>query len=221
MKKLLAALIVLVAIASGAEATLIDLHNGLVLDTFNGIYWTQNANMRGPDTWPNQLAWAADLNFAGLSDFHLPSLAALRNLYNELIAEGLCKPNAFSTGVSDCAGSIGPFTEIQVEYWSGTTFPPPLPPLPFFISFANGQSTTEFSTFPLWAWAVHAVVPEPPAWLLVGLSLIALVLLAEHHAVSGNLFRKRLARGFHQTGFSPRLNVVRKVSEKKAGAKGR
>jgi hypothetical protein len=106
MKKLLAALIVLVAIASGAEATLIDLHNGLVLDTFNGIYWTQNANMRGPDTWPNQLAWAADLNFAGLSDFHLPSLAALRNLYNELIAEGLCKPNAFSTGVSDCTGSI-------------------------------------------------------------------------------------------------------------------
>ena len=37
--------------------------------------------------------------------------------------------------------------------------------------------------------------------------------------VSGNLFRKRLARGFHQTGFSPRLNVVRKVPEKKADAK--
>ena len=56
-KFLLAAVLVLVA--GGAQATLIDRGDGFIYDTVQDITWTQDANISGYDTWDNQVAWAA------------------------------------------------------------------------------------------------------------------------------------------------------------------
>ena len=50
-KFLLAAVLVLVA--GGAQATLIDRGDGFIYDTVQDITWTQDANISGYDTWDN------------------------------------------------------------------------------------------------------------------------------------------------------------------------
>ncbi|MBS94194.1 MAG: hypothetical protein CL799_07110, partial [Chromatiales bacterium] len=42
--------------------SLIDRGGGLIYDDILGITWTQDANINGPDTWANQIAWAAGLS---------------------------------------------------------------------------------------------------------------------------------------------------------------
>jgi len=50
---------VLVLMASGAQATLIDRGDGFIYDDVQDITWTQNANINGYDIWAPQMAWAA------------------------------------------------------------------------------------------------------------------------------------------------------------------
>src|SRR5215813_11517633 len=43
--------------AARAEATLVDLHNGLVVDTINGIAWTQRGDLSPAEPWDEIQAW--------------------------------------------------------------------------------------------------------------------------------------------------------------------
>jgi hypothetical protein len=175
-KTLMVAAILL--LASLAEATLIDLNNGLVFDSVDNIYWTKDANLSPTLPWDDIVAWAETVTVANLSDFRLASLPEYRSLYNQLIALGVCGPLPVTGGRGpDCSGSIGPFTNIRTEYWTSTI---EFANLPIFFPFVDGNSTVENFFFPDPGWAVHAAVPESSAlWLiLTGAVLIVLRRLA-------------------------------------------
>ena len=85
MRKLFLAA-VLVLLASGAQATLIDRGEGFIYDDSLNITWTQNANIRdgegplgdGLDNWANQVAWAEGYSqthsvYGSFTDWRLPT----------------------------------------------------------------------------------------------------------------------------------------------------
>ena len=69
---------VLVLMASGAQATLIDRGDGFIYDDVQDITWTQNANINGYDIWAPQMAWAAGYSqihtvYGTVDDWRLPT----------------------------------------------------------------------------------------------------------------------------------------------------
>lgn len=179
MKALLIAAMLLFSFR--AEATLIDLNNGLVLDSAQNIYWTKNAGLIPSAVWQDVAAAANNFTLAGLSDYRLPTSLEFMNLYNELVGLGVCdpKPTFPTVGGPNCKGDRGPFVNITFEYWTSTIRGTlPNPGLAEFFNFTNGFALPEnVGAVPIAGWAVHAVVPEVSAmWLLLnGIALIAAV----------------------------------------------
>ena len=58
MRKLVLAAVLLL-MASGAQAALIDRGSGFIYDDVQDITWAQDVGINGTDTWANQVAWAA------------------------------------------------------------------------------------------------------------------------------------------------------------------
>ena len=168
-------LIALLLIAGRAHATLIDLHNGLVYDSIDGIAWTQNANLSPFSTWDGIQTWGSSVTVAGLTGFRVASLNEYLNLYRQLDGLGVCRD--LPVGLSECTGNVGPFTNIQSEYWSSTgTIQPGFA---WFFPFQDGLFTVENKSFQLAGWAVVPfAIPEPSSWLLLlaGLALWAFTL---------------------------------------------
>lgn len=56
-----------------------DLDGDTVVDAFYdtdlNITWLRNANVNGPMTWENAVAWAAGFSFGAYSDWRLPTTA--------------------------------------------------------------------------------------------------------------------------------------------------
>ena len=57
MRKLVLAA-VLVLVAGGAQAALIDRGSGFIYDDVQDITWAQDANINGAASWADQMAWA-------------------------------------------------------------------------------------------------------------------------------------------------------------------
>jgi hypothetical protein len=171
--KTLLVVVVIFLLAARADATLIDLHNGLVYDSIDGVAWTQNANISPFTTWDGIQAWGGAVSVAGLSGFRVASLNEYLNLYRQLDALGACRP--LPVGLSECTGNVGPFTGIQSEYWSSTgTIQPGFA---WFFPFQDGLFTVENKSFALSGWAVRPfAVPEPISLLLVLAGVVVLVL---------------------------------------------
>ena len=78
--------------------------------------------------------------------------------------------------MTDLRGSQGPFTNIQGGYWSGTEFHTGGA---WGFNFANGSQGLVSQGVLFAAWAVRpgdvASVPEPGAWLLMGVGFVGLV----------------------------------------------
>ena len=81
-----------IALASHAE--LIDRGNGLIYDSVQDLTWTQDAGMSGYRTsWDDAMAWAANLEFGGYSDWRLPTTSRFD--------DPSCSADARSSGVYD------------------------------------------------------------------------------------------------------------------------
>lgn len=189
--------VVVMTVASVAQATLVDLGNGVVLDDQSGLYWLKDANLAktsgyhatGLMTWAEATTWAAGLDVAGMVGWRLasagdnPCFQCGTSEYSQLYAQGIRVP---APALNDPIGNPGPFINLpahsgyyeSVSYWTSTP---------------GGSASTAwsyvFSGPGLWAdylgdndangqsyaWAVRAV-PEPATALLLlaGLAVVGL-----------------------------------------------
>ncbi len=114
----------MVAMAGTAQATLVSLGDGTVKDSSTNLIWLENWNVNGLATWTAQKAWADGYDFAGSSDWRLPTLSEYQALF----------------------ASYGPLTEVMAftnvqagDYWSGTDYAPdPSYARGFHVSFGRG-----------------------------------------------------------------------------------
>lgn len=92
------------AAAQGKSARLRVAENGVCLDTNNGLMWQIEVS-RAFSTWPQAHQYAAELNFAGYSDWRLPTYPELQILQQTIDQKGQ----------GDCP------IKGQVSLWSGTS----------------------------------------------------------------------------------------------------
>jgi len=185
------------AIATGAQAALVDLGNGVVLDDQSGLYWLKDANLAktsgyhatGLMTWAEATTWAAGLEVAGMQGWRLasagenPCFQCGTSEYSQLYAQGIRVP---APALNDPLGSPGPFINLpalsgyyeSVSYWTGT--PGPGSSTAWSYSFAGPGLWADYLgdndvNGQAHAWAVRAV-PEPAAALLMlaGLAVVGL-----------------------------------------------
>ena len=132
MRKLVLAA-VLVLVASGAQAALIDRGSGFIYDDVQDITWAQDANINGADIWDNQVAWAAGYSqthtvYGTFDDWRLPT--ALNGDGSDPCSGAGCTGSEMGhlfnvDGIS--SSSMGLFTNVQSEYyWSGSDLAMPL-----------------------------------------------------------------------------------------------
>lgn len=91
------------------EPRFIDQGDGTVLDKLTGLIWLQDANRFGVLTWSEAMAAARDLEFAGITDWKLPTRRELWSLTS--FDESLDPLPAGHPFINANAGS----------YWSSTT----------------------------------------------------------------------------------------------------
>ena len=194
-----AVLVAGLGLAGSASATLIDRGLDLVYDDVLNITWTRNANLPGSQllNWAQANTWAADLDFAGFTDWRLPTIntttptttvthcgavsaaacAASRNELGYMFYHNLAGVLFNSETGNQTAVGGQQLTGIQPDYWSGTEFAPGRDAWGF--DFGNGLQVVDFEVSRLSAWAVRsgdvrAAVPEPQTYalLLAGLGLL-------------------------------------------------
>ncbi len=184
--------VILLFVFGAAQAALIDRGGGFIYDDVQDITWTQNANINGPDTWDNQVAWADSLSLFDSvrnltwDDWRLPTT---------LQPDGTCSTQ-FDTGGfptqglgADCTGSEmghlanvdgisfgspGLFTNVQrTFYWSGTDYAPNASDRGWSFNMFNGEQHTldKGNEAPAWAVRDGNVVPIPAAVWLFGSGL--------------------------------------------------
>jgi hypothetical protein len=160
--KTLAASAVSLALCGAAQAALIPLGNGTVLDDATNLIWLEDWNLNGQKSRKDQMDWADALDFAGSQDWALPT----RDQYLTL----------FSAWPTQSA-----FTKVQSGYyWSRT-------PVGFqddyFAVDTVDLGPNNYPSSRLWsAVAVRAAtaavpVPEPQALALTAVALAALGLV--------------------------------------------
>ena len=175
-----------------AQAALVDRGGGFIYDDVLDITWTQSANINGPGTWENRVAWADSLSLydsvrdVTWDDWRLASVDVNNDntVVNCAIDDELaCRDNElgylfFQNGVS--YATPGLFNSIQdnVYYWSGTAYAG-YPALAWFIFFGSGTEGGISKTSSNYAWAVRdgdvAAVPVPAAVWLFSSALFSLV----------------------------------------------
>lgn len=198
---------VLLGLASVAHAALIDRGGGLIYDSDLDITWLSDANAArgsafddGTDTndgrmsWASAMAWADSLTTGGGTEWRLPFTAD---------PDATCSGNG--PRGQNCTGSemghlfyvelggdanssilntgdpalLGLFTNIQGQYWSGTT-ELGYPDYAWYFVFTDSAQNDAFKTTNfLHGWAVHdgdvSAIPAPGAAWLLGTGILGLV----------------------------------------------
>lgn len=205
-------------LTTASHAALIDKGGGLIYDTDLDLTWLADANVAvgsafddgtntgdGRMSWASAVAWADSLTIGGASDWRLPVTA---------------DPDATCSGTGprgdSCTGSemghlfyvelggdpnstiltsgdptlLALFSNLQGQYWSGTT-EAGFPDYAWDFTFTSGVQSDAFKTTNyLFGWAVHggdvSAVPAPGAVWLLGTGILGFI---------GNAWRKSLRAG--------------------------
>lgn len=201
------------AVATGVQAELIDLGNGIVLDDRSSLYWLEDANLAktsgyhatGLMTWAEAETWASGLEVGGSTDWRLPSAGESpcfdcgTSEYTTLYAQGIRVP---APALNDPIGDPGPFINLpahegyydSVIYWTGTPESSPSTAWAyvfsgpgFFANYLGGRDVDQLA----YAWAVRAA-PEPDATLV---TLAALAAVASCRSLGKRVMRRADAGG--------------------------
>ena len=148
-------------LAGSAQAALVTLGDGSVLDTETRLVWLEDWGLRSFQSWATQTSWAENLTVAGSSDWHLPTIEQYATLYAGLERDGLTPPSRFAD-------------VLPSAYWSSTD--DPLSPTGAFWFFADtGLQVSASKDFGGYATAVriYSPIPEPSSFALTALGLLA------------------------------------------------
>ena len=167
-KTLLTAVVLAFGVSFGAQASLTSSGSLTVYDSGQNLTWTKDANLSGTTmNWATAVAWADNLEYAGYTDWVLPSITQLTNQFSTNLAE------AYGSSIADSHNdSYNLFTKVKSDvYWSGSEFAP----YPFNAWYFNTNIGYQFNVgkdYQFYAWAVHtgdvAAVPVPAAtWLFL------------------------------------------------------
>jgi MYXO-CTERM domain-containing protein len=162
-----AAAAAILAVTGTAQAALVNLGDGTVKDELTNLIWLQNWNVNGLNNREAHRAWAASYDFAGSTDWRLPS-----------VEEGVALVSAYGSLLS-----VSPFTNVRTfGYWSDSDPEPGINPDVYGMLFSPLFPSQNFSPLgtELYAVAVRSggmatSVPEPQTWALALLALGASV----------------------------------------------
>lgn len=199
--------ITLTLFANHASAALFDRGNGLIYDDTLDITWLQNANyantqgysnsINGRMNWFTAKEWADELDFAGYTDWRLPSINQSSFGFDQYSGElghmfynnlgNQSNSNQINTSSVDGSGNIV-FIENLVTagsfYWYSDVREDNQDKH-WVFGMHNGQQGTLNNTSTLFAWAVHdgdiatssdlTAVPVPASAFLFGSALLGLM----------------------------------------------
>lgn len=165
----------MVALTGASQAALIDLGNGTVKDDTTNLIWLQDWSASGFEDWDTQMLWADGLDFAGSTDWRLPSIGEYVALF--LAYGDLTEVTAFSNVKDD-------------DYWSGTAYaldPDDALGDAWLFYALDGSQDFAGKLSKVYAVAVRpgdlaASVPEPQALALSLLALGAMVVARRRRA---------------------------------------
>ncbi|MBK7728744.1 MAG: DUF1566 domain-containing protein [Gammaproteobacteria bacterium] len=192
--------------ANAALETINYLGDTVVKDTDSGLMWLQDANLSNTTmNWTDAKDWAEALDYAGYTDWRLPSAgllnpddpgsaydgsadsgynitrarAELAHLYNGVLGNS-SKYNAdgSESGTWSWPGNNGPFVDVVSTYWLAEEFAPDTT-LAWHFYATNGVQDASLKAAGnlVGAWAVRdvAAVPLPGALTLFGTALVGLL----------------------------------------------
>ncbi|MEI6067314.1 MAG: DUF1566 domain-containing protein [Methylococcaceae bacterium] len=172
MNKILATVVLALGVSTGAQASLTSSGPLTVYDSAQNLTWTKDANLSGTTMdWSRAVAWAANLNYAGYTDWVLPTKAQLATQFSTNLGEA-----EGSSISSSHNASYDLFTNVQSSvYWSGTGFAPDHDGAWVFDS-NSGFQYNDGTNGPFYVWAVRpGAVPVPGAIWLFGSGLVWLM----------------------------------------------
>ena len=173
--KLLTAAVLVFGVSFGAQASLTSSGPLTVFDSDQSLTWTKDANLNGQMDWATAVAWANNLDYAGYTDWVLPTIDQLATQFSTNLGE------ASGQSIADSHNdSYNLFTNLQsYAYWSGSEYAP----YPDYGAWAfhTGYGIHAYGGKPgqLYAWAVRpgdvAAVPVPGAFWLFGSAMVGLM----------------------------------------------
>ena len=171
--KLLTAAVLAFGVSFGAQASLTSSGPLTVYDSLQDLTWTKDANLNGARNWSTALAWADNLDYAGYTDWVLPTITQLNNQFSTNLGE------AAGSSIADSHNdSYNLFTNVMgFAYWSSEV-QASRPTTYALTQYTNGAgSYFQVMTNSVYAWAVRpggavasapAAVPLPAAtWLFL------------------------------------------------------
>jgi hypothetical protein len=172
--KFLTAAVLAFGVSFGAQASLTSSGPLTVFDSGQNLTWTKDANLSGTTMdWTTAVAWANNLDYAGYTDWVLPTITQLTNQFSANLGE------AAGSSIADSHNdSYNLFTNVQsYVYWSGSEYAPD-PDLAWTFHTGFGLQGPSGKANQYYAWAVRpgdvAAVPVPGAFWLFGSALVAL-----------------------------------------------
>lgn len=180
-------LILLSCLSSLTNADLIELEpvpftdEWVVIDTSTNLMWTRNVEISGfNNTWDQAISWAADLNYAGYSDWRLPSVLNSDGSgpctgYNCSDSE---MGHLFYVSLGNSFGgpptNAGPFEYLLSAhpFWLAEAHPS-IPSYAWYFDTDGGYQWARDKGTNSYAWAVRAV-PIPGAVWLFGSGILGL-----------------------------------------------
>ena len=171
--KLLTAAVLAFGVSFGAQASLTSSGPLTVYDSLQDLTWTKDANLNGARNWSTALAWADNLDYAGYTDWVLPTITQLTNQFSTNLAE------AAGSSIADSHNAnFDLFKNFQYYYWSGSGYAP-TPGNAWYFSTVSGNESNAVKTVEFYVWAVRpgdvAAVPVPGAFWLFGTAMVGLM----------------------------------------------